>query len=150
MDIAAAVEFRLPLGQSHLLAYGNHGTLRASHGQTDVISVNRSRTTIQAFVVGIADKLEANICLVADLIHSTTQYVGVTIWYYRFSVFKQNRIDITRRRVVDTGDGFGTSSVRAQLRLVGKILKRIVMPEFHFHAPIQRPSLLCIIGCNRL
>ena len=52
--------------------------------------------------------------------------------------------------MVDTGDHFGTGSVRAQLSLVRKILQRIFVPEFHFHAPIQRSSLLGSIGCDRL
>ena len=35
--------------------------------------------------------------LVIDLIHDAAQCIGVTIRYYRFAVFKQNRIDSARR-----------------------------------------------------
>src|SRR5512141_3502295 len=75
---------------------------------------------------------------------------GVTGRYYRLAVFKQDRVNAARRRIVDTGDGFGAEGVRAQLGLVGKILKRIVVPELHLHAPVQRAPPLRIVQCQGL
>ena len=75
---------------------------------------------------------------------------GITVGYHRLAVFKQDRGDAARRRIVDPGDGFGAEGVRAQLGLVGKILKRIVVPELHLHAPVQRPPLLRIVGGHGL
>ena len=119
LDIAAAVEFRLPFRQSHLLGDGFHGTTCACHGQADVVPVNRGSTPIKAFVAGIANKPQADIGLVADLILNAAQMLDVTGRNNRFAVFEQDRIYAARRRVENTGDGFGTSGVRTQLGLIG-------------------------------
>ena len=145
LNITAAVELRLPFRQSHLLADGRHGTACTRHGQADVVSVHRGRTPVEALVGGIADKPEADAGPVADLVHDAPQMFGVPIGYDGFSVFKQDRVDAARRRIVDAGDGFGAEGVRAQLGLVGKILKRIVVPELHLHAPVQRAPPLRIV-----
>ena len=93
LDIAAAVEFRLPLAQLHLLDNGGHGTPCARHGQTNVIPVNSSGTPIKAFVVGIANKPQTNIRFMFDFNHGTAQHISVTFWYYRLPFIKEDRFD---------------------------------------------------------
>ena len=85
-----------------------------------------------------------------DLVHDAAQTFGVAVGYDGFPVFEQDRGDAARRRIVDAGDGFGAGGVRAELRLVGQLLERIVVPELHLHAPVQRPPLLRIVGGHGL
>ena len=93
LDIAAAVEFSLPLGKSHLLADGRHGTACPRHGEADVVPVDPGRPPVEASVACVSDKPQAGIFLVADLAHDAAQGVDIAFRYHGLALFKQDRID---------------------------------------------------------
>ncbi len=149
LDVAAPLELRALCRQPHLLAHGGHGPARPGRGQPDVVPVDGGNPPVQPFVAGVADKPQAEVAPVPGLLHDLGQASGAAGGQNRLAVFEQDRRDPARRRVVDPGDRLGAGGFRAELGLVGQLLQRIVVPEFHLDPPVQGPSLGRVVGGER-
>ncbi len=93
LDIAPAFELRLFLGQSHLLAHRGHGPAGTRRGPADIVAVDGSGAPVEPLVAGIADKAQADVGLVLDLVHELPQPLGIAVGQDRVAVFEQDRID---------------------------------------------------------
>src|SRR5438067_12913230 len=122
---------------------------RSRCGKTDIVAIHGRGAAVEALVLRITNKPQSTVCPACDVRQGPTQVSGVARRNDRLAVRELKRRDASPGGIVNLSchllDVAGT-----ELRLLRQLLERIVVPEFHFDATIQRPSLLSVVRGNRL
>ncbi len=138
--VAAALVLDLCVAESELGGDLLHRALRARGRETDVVAVDDGGAPVEALAAGAAHEAQSHLRLVADLVHRDAQPIGVARGDRDLAVLDHERLEGARRRIVDLGHDLGAGVARAELRLVGQLLQRIVVPELDLDPAVQRAA----------
>ena len=150
VHVAAPLVLRLRRLEAHAGADGFHGAAGAGRRQADVVAVDPRGAPVQALVAGVADEFEPHVVALADVVHRAPQHGGVAGRQDCASLHQLQRRNASPGRIVDPCDQLGAGVLGAELRFIRQLLQRVVVPEFHLDAPVQRPALQAVIGRQRL
>ncbi len=149
VHVAATLELGLAFLERHV---GNHDIHRAACARgrkADVIAVDGRRAPLEPFVARIADEAQPRIRLAGHVGQRAFERSGIAGRNHGLAVDKVDDRNVAPRRVVDARDDLGACILGTQLRFVGKILQRIVIPEFDFDAAVERPAVHRRVAANR-
>ena len=141
VHVAAALELDLLRLEEQVRRDGFHRAARARRRQADVVAVDERRAALEPLVARVADEAQPRVGPVGDVRRaprrsSPARPAGTTGAPFSIAISRQR----APRRVVDARDHLGARR-RAQLRLVGQLLQRVVVPELHLDAAVERPAL---------
>ena len=123
---------------------------RARGGQSHVVAIDGGRAPVQALVLRVSDEPQPRIVAARDIRERTCQVGGVPGRQDRLAMRQGERHDPAPGRIVDLRDHLLAGLARAELRLVGQLLQRVVVPELDLDAAVQGSPLRRLVGSDRL
>ncbi len=132
--------------ETHLRAHRLHRAFGARRRETHVVAVDHCGAAIQAIVRRVANEPQAHVAATGEIVHRAAEAVGVARRDQRTAILELERRDLAPGRVVHLGEELIALFGGAQLRFIGQLLQRIVVPEFDLDAPIERASLRGVVG----
>ena len=148
LDVATSLVLGPGTRQHWILHDAVHGAARPRRGKADVVAVHRRSAAVEALVFRVTDKPQSRVFPIRDVRQGATQVRGVAGQNDHLAVREFERRDAAPGRIVNPGHHF-LDVIGTELRLIRQLLERIVVPEFHLDAAIQRPSLHSLVGGNR-
>ena len=134
--------------QMHFVRDDLHRPTRPGGGQAEVVAVHRSGAPIEPLIARVAHEAQPHVGLVVQIRHGAPQALDVVGRDDHAPVGELQRGNGAPRRLIDLRHHLGTRT-RAHLRLLGQLLQRVVVPELHFHAAVEGPSLSGVIRGER-
>ena len=148
VHVAASLELDLLRRELHVGCDVLHRAARACGREADVVAVGERRAALEPFVARVADEAQPRIHSAFDVGEAAAQQPGETGRHDGRAVLDGELGQRAPRRIVDAGDQL-VAGRRAELRLVGQLLQRIVVPELDLDTAIQRTPLRRRVGPER-
>ena len=150
LDVAAPFVLGAGARQGRVLHDGIHGPAGPRRGETDVVAVDRRRAPVEALALRVADEAHARVPPIRDLEERAMHARRESGRDDRLAVRELELGEGTPGGIVDLGRHLLARVAGAQLRLVGELLERIVVPELHLDPSVERASLHGLVGGDRL
>ena len=149
LDVATSLVLGPGTRQQRILHDDVHGAARPRRGKADVVAVHGRGAAVEALVLRVTDKPQSRVGPIRDVRQGATQVRRVAGRNDRLAVRELERRDAAPGGIVNPGHHF-LDIAGTELRLLRQLLERIVVPEFHLDATIQRPSLHGFVGGKRV
>src|SRR3989449_208453 len=116
----------------------------------DDVAVHVHGAPVEALVLRVAGEPQTRVGPIGDVGQGATQVRRVAGRDNWLAVLERELREGAPGGIVDLGRHFLAHIAGAELRLVRQLLERIVVPELHLDATIQRPPLHRLVGGERL
>jgi hypothetical protein len=150
LDVASPLVLGSSARQRRILHDGVLGAARPSRRQAHVVAVNGRGATVEALVLRVADEPQPRVRPIRDVRQRAMQVRRVTGRDDRLAFRELQVRNMTPRGIVDLGHHLRPGVAGADLRLIGQLLERIVVPELHLDAAIHRPPLRGLVRGDRV